>query len=1022
MADKIGSLIVSLQADLARFDTDLKRATSMAEGAMGKIESAAAGAMKALGAIGVGLSVAGFAAMARQVIDSAAALDDLAEKTGASVESLSKFAGVARVTGQDMGAVEQAMGKLSKSIVEAQDGSSNAARAFAAFGVSIKNADGSLKNSGDLMAEIAVAQQNFADGAGKAAAMQELLGKAGAENIPFMNDYVRLSGEITETTAAQAAEAETLKIQIGLLGENFHRLVREALLPLLPALNQMITYLSEGATKGAAFSAIGTVISGAFKGLVTAGIAVVEVFKQVGIAIGSVVGAIVSVAQGEFARAWEILKMGGTDMVASIKASVGAIADIWGSDVTPAINSVTTATEKAGVAFSTTAKSAAKLKEEVLKLGAYMKQIEAPSVRFKELADASDRWAASMADTSRALERQAREMGLTRQQVLALELAELDAIETEGVLGVAQEELTRQINRRREAINNLIGKLNELEASDAAANAARKASEDWQRTADSIQNSLTDALLRGFESGADFAKNFRDTLVNMFKTLILRPVIQAIVAPLAGGLGGLFPGSASAGGLNVGSLFGGGGGFDLSSLFGASNFTAALAGDAFLPGALGAAGLGTAGAGSALGAGLAAAMPWALPVAMLAFAFLSSRRRGGPKTGGFASDIPGLDRFFTPSQRDTDLQAIVQAQQDAFQQMLTALGGTGTAGFAFGFDTDPEGTANDRIRAAVSANGQLLYDTGNIELGRDEAQTQAALELEAKRALLAALQASDLPQEIAALLDAVTPAGADAATIDNVLGVASALGSVYELFNSDVIEDGLQAYEDSIAGVDVAVSRAIDSVLQLAAEYDGTSDSALALAGATNEVYQASVQAIAQITQLRASIAEMFGSAATNYRLAGMTNAQQREYLQGQIASDTTALQSSTDVNEIARLAQRINQSQASLWGLLTPEEQFASANSFADAAEEAGAIVDGLLGDVLTGIEGAVTDMLTEVRDVLTDITRLQTDAAANLNTASSAQSAAADLQLAAANLQVSAAQTPITINLRGVPSEVGP
>ena len=97
----------------------------------------------------------------------------------------------------------------------------------------------------------------------------------------------------------------------------------------------------------------------------------------------------------------------------------------------------------------------------------------------------------------------------------------------------------------------------------------KRSQEDWLRLTEGIGNSLTDALLRGFESGADFAQNFVDTLRNMFRTLVLRPVIQAIVAPVAGGMASLIPGQAQAGGLNIGSLFGGGGGFDLSSLLGA---------------------------------------------------------------------------------------------------------------------------------------------------------------------------------------------------------------------------------------------------------------------------------------------------------------------------------------------------------------------------------------------------------------------------------------------------------------------
>ena len=89
----------------------------------------------------------------------------------------------------------------------------------------------------------------------------------------------------------------------------------------------------------------------------------------------------------------------------------------------------------------------------------------------------------------------------------------------------------------------------------------------WQRTSDDISKSLTDALMRGFESGKNFAKVFRDTLKNMFSTLILQPQIKLIAQGGANwimslfGLGGA--GSAVAGGS---SAAGGGGSGDLLSL------------------------------------------------------------------------------------------------------------------------------------------------------------------------------------------------------------------------------------------------------------------------------------------------------------------------------------------------------------------------------------------------------------------------------------------------------------------------
>lgn len=51
---------------------------------------------------------------------------------------------------------------------------------------------------------------------------------------------------------------------------------------------------------------------------------------------------------------------------------------------------------------------------------------------------------------------------------------------------------------------------------------------ETKRQNEQIGDSLTDALMRGFEDGQGFAENFKSTVVNMFKTLVLKPIIQPI--------------------------------------------------------------------------------------------------------------------------------------------------------------------------------------------------------------------------------------------------------------------------------------------------------------------------------------------------------------------------------------------------------------------------------------------------------------------------------------------------------------
>lgn len=74
-----------------------------------------------------------------------------------------------------------------------------------------------------------------------------------------------------------------------------------------------------------------------------------------------------------------------------------------------------------------------------------------------------------------------------------------------------------------------------------------KIKQDVERTSESINKSLTDALLRGFESGKSFAENFRNTLINMFKTLVLQPAISFILSPITNAVAQGVAGTANQG-------------------------------------------------------------------------------------------------------------------------------------------------------------------------------------------------------------------------------------------------------------------------------------------------------------------------------------------------------------------------------------------------------------------------------------------------------------------------------------------
>lgn len=106
----------------------------------------------------------------------------------------------------------------------------------------------------------------------------------------------------------------------------------------------------------------------------------------------------------------------------------------------------------------------------------------------------------------------------------------------------AYEQKLKNIDLLFEANQRRIEEERQLE--EEAARAREEANRDFAR-------SLTDALFRGFENGKDFLQNFKDTVINTFQTLILRPRIEAIFSGT--GLGALLSGNANAstGGGNI---------------------------------------------------------------------------------------------------------------------------------------------------------------------------------------------------------------------------------------------------------------------------------------------------------------------------------------------------------------------------------------------------------------------------------------------------------------------------------------
>lgn len=206
------------------------------------------------------------------------------------------------------------------------------------------------------------------------------------------------------------------------------------------------------------------------------------------------------------------------------------------------------------------------------------------TIKAQELAKADEKWAQesreanftfaeSAFEAADAAEEQTRQqllanqaIGLTGTALAELEAARLTDAAAEktrlaAIMDGIDPGIAESYRRQAAALQGLAAAKLAGSAKEAAVDSAKAAEEEWKKTSEKIGDSITDALMRGFESGKGFAKNLRDTAINMFQTMVLRPVISAVVNPVAGAMTSMlgFSGPAQAG------QAGAGGGFDMAS-------------------------------------------------------------------------------------------------------------------------------------------------------------------------------------------------------------------------------------------------------------------------------------------------------------------------------------------------------------------------------------------------------------------------------------------------------------------------
>lgn len=418
---------VEIVANTGSFVTDTKRASKAAEKAAKEIQDS----FKRIGtAIGAGIAAGATALvyMTKKAIDAADEISKLAQKTGLSTEALSQLQYAAGLSGvEDLGA---SLTKFNRSIAEAAQGSAAQVEAFKALGISVRNTDGSLKDTETLFGEVATAFTKLGDGAAKTSYAVALFGKSGADLIPLLNSGAAGLAEMRKEADAlgltidekTGKAAEGFNDNLTRLGSVVTGIGTRLASQFAPELERITGLMVQTAKDTGSVTKATDILATAFKGLVLAGVAVGNVFTIVGESIASLYAAQTALLSGNLKGALAALHAGGEDIQGDIadigKAYAGLFGEIEKGQAKAKVNGNT----PPGLVDKEALKASQKAADEARK--------EAEK-SLKESLDAEEKQRESIASIIDALKDESATMGLNTAQIEARKLAKLGATAAE---------------------------------------------------------------------------------------------------------------------------------------------------------------------------------------------------------------------------------------------------------------------------------------------------------------------------------------------------------------------------------------------------------------------------------------------------------------------------------------------------------------------------------------------------------------------------------------------------------------
>lgn len=570
MANNDAKIVLSATDKTAAAFASVNEALSRLEKQSGKVGDILKGAFTVAG---IAAAARGFDSIIKKVDD----LGDLAQKTGASIEKLSGLQEIAKIGGFDFDPVADSIVRLNKALNGTDDESKGAGAALAYFG--LKAADLRNMDPADALKTVADAMYKVEDSGTKSAKATELLGKSGANALPYLNDLAEAQGILGKRTAEQQAQAEEYSKSLARLQVRYDNIATTVLMQAVPAVTALIKTLDDLLKQSAETGADTSMVSWAdntaraLAVVADTAIGVVNTFKIVGRSIASSMVSIQnSVKLNELSfsgplpnpvKMWQNKDQISALIAGNKEATTAAAEDIKGilsgKTFSDSLNEKLrearlanvvdrSATKRKGIRISAggggggarggdsslweNLPSEVRAREEMIRLA------KESDNELKDLADSAKEYYDSMEaitkpieDQNRALADQIKYFGMTEGAINRAKAAELQMAADTAAANGAFSDHVDMLQSMADGYSKIAEQSDKLEGLQKAADMARD-----------LGSALSNAFEKAIFQGGKFSDVLNDLLTQIAKMVIQSQIISPLEQALSGAIGNLFSG------------------------------------------------------------------------------------------------------------------------------------------------------------------------------------------------------------------------------------------------------------------------------------------------------------------------------------------------------------------------------------------------------------------------------------------------------------------------------------------------